>query len=399
MEVPHSNISLDNFRHMFPKCNKCQDGNVTSEKLLVHLTATHFRNEALKSFGDGIMCLMCKKSLAPHKETYREYHVLSHMVEHFDQFAPKESKTDFEKIIVVDEGSNDLEEISEPVHALAKKQFSPDVNKKSCSEFKFKNKSRHDKMTGKTSLYGHVDSTIAHNKGSTPLVSASESLHVSSQNNIKASENHETKKKSTKIQDRTNKQDNLSVIWFSDNQNNKYQLVLNQTGKKGFLHAKATSETIKDKEVLTAVCQNRHTTFQKTIKSAFSRGHNTSNAPYWRRCENFFKQTFPKCTSCQRASYKKARYLVEHLFNGHYRDKIMEAFGSRGNNCLICHMEDVVPSKSPNRSRDIVRHFIKYHKKFLTEALESDEAREVVRDVLRDSRSSSKVPGVPKKLK
>ncbi len=66
----------------------------------------------------------------------------------------------------------------------------------------------------------------------------------------------------------------------------------------------------------------------------------------------------------------------------------MEAFGSKGNNCQICRKEDVVSSNSRYRSRDIIRHFIKYHQDFMLETLDSDEARDVVTDALRDSRGT-----------
>ncbi len=413
MDAPHSNIRLDNFRHMFPTCNKCQDGNVTSEQLLVHLTATHFRNEALKSFGNGITCLMCKKSLAPHKEIHRQYHVLSHMVLHFDQFAPKESKTDIGKTMIKDKGRNYLEEISEPVYALDKEQLSPDVDMISYSVFKNKSKSKHDmkdasntaqgseeklksaseiinvrttedqliakqackraplgqdlqdyfknmyphckkcrkqyeglwklkrhvafvhfkaiaiqhfgegdtcsickkfavkpdmarigqikthmalhldkliqdNMTGNTSLNGHLDSTIAHNKRKAPLITKSESLDANCRSSITASKNHETKE-TTNLRDRSNKQDNLPVIWFSDNQNNKYQLVSNLTCKK---------------------------VFQK------------------QDIQDYFRKIYSSCKKCQKG-HRDVWRMKRHISFIHYGSRALTLFGD-GDACGIC---------------------------------------------------------------
>ncbi len=441
MNSPQSR--LERFRSMFPTCNKCQEANMSSEQLLVHLTVSHFSEEATKAFGNGVTCLICEKMLAVNKEAYKQYYVLSHMVLHFDLFAPKKAIINVKRIMVCDKESNELKEPSSPVCSKDNRLLLEKISKLPDSQL-VKNEHEHNTKrsykeiaTSEASKALHLQDFISDKKTAAVMKKATdkrhseESLQRFENCNLKRSKDffkecfpdckvchraiHETPTLMLLHLFRVHYKDKIIKAFGTNGGDCQVCFMKHVVTPKH--HANRTRpivyhfikhhqgfiidamETPKAKEVLKAVFQNRRKTVQRTIKSASSRGKNTSNAPHWRRCEIFFKQTFPQCISCQRASYEKARDLVDHLFNVHYRDKIMEAFGSKGNNCQICRMEDVVSSNSRYRSRDIVRHFIKYHQDFMLETLDSDEARDVVIDALRDSRGSSKVPGVPKKLK
>ncbi len=95
MEFPHWKTLADYFKQNFPACHKCQSHFQNREALLVHLTASHFKEEALIAFGDGPTCQMCNEQLAKHKESYRQYYILSHMAQHFEQLAPIQAKCSF----------------------------------------------------------------------------------------------------------------------------------------------------------------------------------------------------------------------------------------------------------------------------------------------------------------
>ncbi len=92
METPQWKACMRYFQHQFPACLKCQSGHRSPEAMLVHLTASHFRQEALLAFGSDLTCSVCLEKLPNHKESYKEYYILSHMAGHLDQFAPAKAK-------------------------------------------------------------------------------------------------------------------------------------------------------------------------------------------------------------------------------------------------------------------------------------------------------------------
>ncbi len=105
MEGQPWTVHADYFKHMFPSCHKCQNGHKDEEAMLVHLTVSHFQEEAVKAFGDGPNCQICNEILAPHKETYRQYHILSHMARHIEQFVPEQVKHFFKGAAEKDQDS------------------------------------------------------------------------------------------------------------------------------------------------------------------------------------------------------------------------------------------------------------------------------------------------------
>ncbi len=83
----------DFFKQRFPACHKCQKGcHEDPDTMLAHLVSSHYEREANLFFGDGLFCSVCGQRLARHEESRKKYHVLGHMIKHFDLIVPRKAK-------------------------------------------------------------------------------------------------------------------------------------------------------------------------------------------------------------------------------------------------------------------------------------------------------------------
>ncbi len=88
MDTPHWNACIEYFRHQFSSCQRCQGGHDTVEELTMHLTVSHYRQEALLAFGTGPKCQECATVLLFTRELNKQHSILSHMACHVSVFIP-----------------------------------------------------------------------------------------------------------------------------------------------------------------------------------------------------------------------------------------------------------------------------------------------------------------------
>ncbi len=105
MDTPQWNACIEYFRHLFPECKRCQSGHDSVEEFMVHLTVSHYRQEALSAFGEGPKCPECATVLHFAGEKNRQRYILSHMACHLTVFIPESAR--YFLIVVVDDAESE----------------------------------------------------------------------------------------------------------------------------------------------------------------------------------------------------------------------------------------------------------------------------------------------------
>ncbi len=182
MEASHSEVWADYFKQKFPACHKCQNGSEAEATMLLHLTVSHYKEEAVKAFGGGITCQMCDERLAPHKECYTQYYVLSHMVRHLEQFVPVETKSIFWTAM---EMNQDKERKAKIVpkndHKASSMSDSTQIKSEDCTEAKNEIRNKSDKKVKSSTTLNNKEELVKHQFGkvTTGKAKAKSSLKMS----------------------------------------------------------------------------------------------------------------------------------------------------------------------------------------------------------------------------
>ncbi len=375
MEIPQWKACMCYFKHQFSACLKCQSGHSSPEAMLVHLTASHFCQEALLAFGSDLTCLVCSEKLSSHKESYKEYYILSHMAGHLDQFAPAEAK----KILCSQETMKTNEIKEKCPTTIVEKKLEQDSRRKG-----------HKVPTSRVTSFKSQEMTknIMACKLNLPWQECEKYFRNMYPTCKFCNKGHKTSR---------NLRRHLIFMHYSDRamerfgkgktcamcKNYEVRATADKYAQitliKGHMvsHLAQLVPDIDARHLLVKADAKRHNNRQlKPIQKI-------SKVPHLSRCEAFFKQTFADCAMCQRATYKNAFWLKQHLFEVHYRDRILKAFDRRRNVCLICHGTHSSIKSNYYRTSNIVRHFMKHHLDLMIGSLDSAEAREVLAEAFR----------------
>ncbi len=344
MDSPHWNACGDYFKHKFPTCPKCQGGHCSPEELKIHLAATHFRQDALKTFGKGLACAVCAKVVNPPKEQYKQQYIVYHMAHHLPAFVPSDAK---------------------PFLLVAMDMDGIQVKEEESVE---KTKSIPEKTEPTTkAIIHHSKSCI-----SDPLWRKCE-LSL--------------KKK--------NPQCKTCQLGFRRPLDIKYHYVVVHCDRKAlelyskddtcalcgeFTVANATSmnpqmakKNHMIKHLLDVATEENDDLFIDAEKQCNEKIVFRISDPPWQACLKFLKKEYPQCQVCQRG-FTRAGDVTDHLLLFHYVDEALGYFGE-GKACAVCKTYKV-PIQATTMTKEI-RRFKQRHMKKHLELIFSGEAKQL----------------------
>ncbi len=349
------------FRNMFPTCKICIRGHACSKNMKTHMAFTHFSIEALTLFGQGNTCSICAKFSLKlgNSKLMQTKMIKNHMSSHLEHLIPDETARHL-LMRARDEANN------------VKNEPKPYDNSDKIAQVH-----RCEVFFKKTFEFCHKCQIGEYNK---PYYMVQHLFLIHYRNRI------------TEDFSMTNGECNVCK-----RENVASAKALPNTFQAFVRHCMASHkqlminslDSIEAKTALTNAFKYLH--FKFANRSLKKEKNEKEAVPAWHRCVIFFKQMFLNCAMCQKASYQRAVYLVQHLFTVHFSENILETFGPTGNNCQLCHEDNVTTSEANSaRTRDIVRHFINKHRQFVIDSLESAEAREVLTEAFK--RLHNRVP-------
>ncbi len=364
----------DHFRSVYPSCQTCKSGHRDAWIMTRHVTFVHCGKGALRLFGEGNACSLCQSFvLGPSKSTGgRANQIKSHMATHLEQFIPdEETKVLLLKAKAKSKQAGDigLEEKSiiltkVPTLVSTKAQLSTLGRS-------HKNKSK----AKKPKIDSPLKDCVKYFSEKYPFCETCQNGHNRSQNMRVHLTYMHCSEEAAKFFGEGNTCsvcNSFSLKPSNWNSTLKRQI---RNHMAGHLELFFPDEKARDL-LLRERCEASRLRILEMRESNLLTSH-------LQRCEAFFKQNFVHCFTCQRADYESNRDLVQHLFEVHYHEKILGAFGVDCTACQVCHMKNVVPSHSNRyRMRLIVRHFAKHHQDFMIKSLDSAKAKELISEAL-----------------
>ncbi len=411
MESPHWKACANFFRMLFPACHKCQGGHSTPEAMLLHLTASHYHQEALAAFGRGQTCPVCNKSLMPQKQSHRQHYILCHMAEHIVQFAPQEAKFKLKLVLEID-NENETQE-RKYIESVAEKQFSPiTITKVPCMYSDDSGSGSNAKGRWKANILHSVTNKKPDKMKTRQKTNNPQNTHVHSESlwqecvlhfkkiypscktcqrepeSMRALKKHLTtihygdkamrlfgKGRTCPICSKTlivsSGQTKLRVGDIKNHMaTHLEQFIQDDQARNLLLRARSSSQS-----------QNRsNAKVTQKGKRAKAKHHKYFEGSHWQNSIAFFKKTFANCSMCQVATHKSWYHMIHHLFSVHFHREVLEAFGTSGGACQICHKDILGPSKKKYvylKGR-VIYHFMKCHRQHMIDSVDSEEARKVI---------------------
>ncbi len=326
---------VEYFRKKYPDCQQCKIGS----KRPRHLSLVHYGELAIEAFGKGQVCRICKRRVVG-KRGDQKIVVKQHMAVHLEQFIPdNEARQLLQKAKATTEtiSNHVFKTTLQPIFGGYFKERFPDClvckrGQKCMIELK-----RH---LANVHYSDEAIDFLTHNKTCSLCTAFSKKL---------ADENAKlTRKEKKQVK--------------SHSANHFEHFIPDTEAKELMARAKAAAGNIQPTQVPT---------------NEEASGNRSSEGPYWRPCEDFFKKNFEYCAYCQRGKFKDFRCMLLHVFVVHYKTVINESFiAKKENYCKVCYEDGVVlPMKNKN---EIVRHYMQNHHQIMIESVDSAEAREVL---------------------
>ncbi len=327
----------DFVKKRFPACKKCQKGHHEgSDMMLVHLTASHFAQEAIETFGRGLFCSLCGERLPQHEESHKEYFVLNHMSKHFYFVAPEEIK--------------DLLKVEPVSGAQANCDNECPVNAVDASRTISVTENLFDTLEGsQTNGERSKDERIDTEEVDTGIHPEESTLN--------STQNHRSQKVSFQVCQEyfRNKYPTCKTCqrgheWIT---NMKRHLVMQHCGEEAIklFGSGNTCSVCRKYSIDTCHYKHRPTAIKSHMKAHLdqiypdergksllklaTKGRTYKLGSMWEDCLEYFKDKYPSCDVCN-IGHSNSQKLKKHLSIMHYSKSALKHFG-KGTKCQICN--------------------------------------------------------------
>ncbi len=366
MSDPQWSALADFFKQRFPACPKCQkEHDEGPDTMLLHLTVSHFEQEAIETFGRGLFCSLCGERLPQHEESHKQHCVLNHMAKHFDAIAPKEAQHLLKGPNKTVAGAKLIHESESNVDANITKTIS--VSENLFEKLEDSEDEKYDIEDLCTEKVSRTDPSDLQNEAkegiSSPILDQTKSKITPKDKSQKVSRGSSTEASFQACQEYfRNKYPTCKTCkkgheWIC---NMKRHLVMQHCGEEAIKHFgsgdtcavckkfsinascyKGRSNAIKShmKAHLNILLTNEK---EKYMLKLVSKSYiNSRPGLMWKDCQEYFKNIFSSCDICKigHENYDQLRY---HLLTKHYLKQAIESFGT-STTCSICKKVSIDP--------------------------------------------------------